>query len=127
MAASANGIVYTGNTHIRLNSANTMDVHTWNAVTKKWVTTTGAGLPANGVVYVEGGTGGCALRTRRRSPTTTQAEPKSCGTLYLTGTYSSSLTFGADQDIIIGSQIDSSHRNLIRNPSSDGVVGRSPT
>ncbi len=73
-------------------------------------------------MYVKGGTGGCTVPN---PPTIANydAEPKSCGTLYLTGTYSSSLTFGADQDIIIGSQIDSNHRDLIRNPSSDGVVG----
>ena len=85
-AASADGIVYTGNTHIRLNSANTMDVSTWNAVTKKWVTTTGAALPTNGVVYVKDGTGGCTVPN---PPLIADydAEPNSCGTLYLTGTY----------------------------------------
>jgi hypothetical protein len=33
------------------------------------------------------------------------------------------MTFGADQDIVIGSQIDVTHRDLRRDSSSDAVVG----
>jgi hypothetical protein len=121
-AALTNGIVYTGTTHIRLNSNSTMDVSAWNATTKKWVTTPAVGMPANGVVYVQGGAGGCTVPNP--PPTANyDTEPKSCGTLYLSGTYSDSLTFGADQDIVIGSQLDTAHRDLRRNTSSDGVVG----
>jgi hypothetical protein len=121
-AATNGGTVYTGTTHVRLNANNTMDVSVWNSTTKKWVTTTGVAVPANGVLYVKGGTGGCTVPNP--PPTANyDAEPKSCGTLYVSGTYVASLTFGADQDIVIGSQIDTTHRNLVRDASSDAVVG----
>jgi hypothetical protein len=99
-----------------------MDVSSWNSTTKKWVTTPSVGMPANGVIYVQGGAGGCTVPNP--PPTASyDTEPKSCGTLYVSGTYATSLTFGADQDIVVGSQLNTAHRDLRRDTSSDAVVG----
>jgi hypothetical protein len=116
-AAQTGGLVYTGTTTVRLNADNTMDV------TNGGVTQTGLALPANGVLYVRTNTtGGCSIANP--PPVANYAtEPPSCGNLYITGSYSGSLTFGADNDIIVGSHIDQTQRDLVKIDGTDGVVG----
>jgi Tfp pilus assembly protein PilX len=93
--------LYTGKTTIVLNGAN--------------MTVTNAGvnggspktlpLPANGVIYVKQSS--CSYSV---APLIADyAEPASCATLYVKGTYSSSLTIASQNDVIINGDITSSN------------------
>ena len=117
-AAQGGGNVYTGTTHIRLNANNTMTVRTGSYPQS----TNTVPLPGNGVVYVRTGTGGCSI-TNPPPVANYSTEPRSCGNLYISGTYNESLTFGADNDIIIGSDYDPTQRDLRKASGADGVVG----
>ena len=94
VAQQPGGLVYTGKTSIRFNSAtNNM------TVTNNGTTTTRA-LPANGVIYVRNGSGLCGA-TYPPPTDATYPEPASCGNLYVSGTYTKSMTLAAANDIII--------------------------
>jgi hypothetical protein len=92
--ATTGGVSFTGTTTIRFNGAplNNMTV-TNNG------STTDRALPANGVIYVKSGAGGCG--TPPPPSNATYAEPLSCGNLYVSGTYTSSMTLASANDIII--------------------------
>jgi hypothetical protein len=93
--------LYTGKTTIVLNGLN--------------MTVTNAGvnggapktlpLPANGVIYVKQSSCSCSV-----SPLIADyAEPASCATLYVKGTYASSLTIASQNDVIINGDITSTN------------------
>ena len=104
--ATAAGIVTRARRHPFTASSTTMTV---TNADRGWTNDARSTLPANGVIYVKNG-----RRAARASPPTDgdYAEPKTCGNLYVQGTYATSMTFGAENDIIIGSQTDTTNGNL---------------
>jgi hypothetical protein len=92
LGAAPEGKLYTGKTTIRFNTSNML-------VTNAAGTTTTENFPANGVIYVKSGTGGCG--TLRPPSDADYLEPPSCGNVYLSGTYGKSLTVAAANDIIV--------------------------
>jgi Tfp pilus assembly protein PilX len=94
--ATAGGLVYTGKTIIRFNSAGNMTVT--NSLVNGGSPQTRA-LPANGVIYVKNNTGNCG--TVQPPSNANYAEGASCGNLYISGTYTASMTLAAANDIII--------------------------
>ena len=98
VAQQPGGLVYTGKTSIRFNgSTNNMTVT--NSLVNGGSPQTRA-LPTNGVIYVKNNTGLCGA-TYPPPSDATYSEPTSCGNLYVSGTYTSSLTLAAANDIII--------------------------
>jgi hypothetical protein len=51
----------------------------------------------------------------------TYPDPATCGNLYVSGTYATSMTLGAQNDIVIGSHLNNAHKSLVR--SGDAVMG----
>jgi hypothetical protein len=98
---------FTGKTTIRLNGA-TMDVTTGTPS----VTRTGVPLPANGVIYVKNG----ACSGTKTPLLQRYDDPAGCAVVYVSGTYSKSLTIGSANDIVITG-------NIRRDPSADVVLG----
>jgi Tfp pilus assembly protein PilX len=94
--AAAGGLVYTGKTIIRFNSGGNMTVT--NSLVNGGSPQTRA-LPGNGVIYVKNNTGNCG--TIQPPSNANYAEGASCGNLYISGTYTSSLTLAAANDIIV--------------------------
>ena len=99
------GYLYTGATTIVLNLDGTMNV------TNGGVTTTGVAQPPNGVIYVK--SADCTTTYDPRNITA----PANCGDLTIKGTYTQSMTFGAEKDIIINGAITRSGDKLL------GLVG----
>jgi Tfp pilus assembly protein PilX len=97
--AAAGGLVFTGKTIIRFNSGGNMTV--WNASASGCSGSSGCNkaLPTNGVIYVKNNAGNCG--TVQPPSNANYAEGASCGNLYISGTYTSSLTLAAANDIII--------------------------
>ena len=96
--ATANGRLYTGTTTIRFNGspANNMTVRNPNISGGAAQT---VALPPNGVIYVRSGTGGCGTPPPPQSAT--YSEPSSCGNVNISGTYTSSMTVAAANDIVV--------------------------
>jgi Tfp pilus assembly protein PilX len=114
--AASGGVLYTGTTTVRFNSTGTMTVtnskiNSGNPLTRA--------LPANGVLYVKSDTGGCG--TPPPPSDAGYAEPITCGNLYVSGTYTASLTLAAANDIIIRPPTGTSNGDLIG--ASDAVMG----
>lgn len=106
-AAALPAYRYTGKTTIRLNGGS-MNVTTGPSQT----TTNNVPLPPNGVVYV---TNGACSGTM--SPAQAQyTEALGCGNLYVSGTYSKSMTFASTNDIIVTG-------DLKKTSGSDHVFG----
>jgi hypothetical protein len=128
-AAAQPGYLFTGTTKIRFNGppSNNMTVTTnykpsTNAAGTGG-TVTNKALPANGVIYVKTGTSGC---TAVDPPVdTTYNESVSCGNLYVSGTYTGSMTLGAKNDIIVKPDATSSINSvsLVKPAGSDHVLG----
>jgi hypothetical protein len=97
--ASSGGLVFTGKTIIRFNTSGNMTV--WNASASGCGGSSGCSksVPTNGVIYVKNNTGNCG--TVQPPSNANYAEGASCGNLYVSGTYSSSMTLAAANDIII--------------------------
>lgn len=92
----------TGVTHIVMNgTANTLEVTTESGTkeTLPW--------PSNGLIYVRTG-GSCPTFEPQSSDTSTEetvSTKDECGNVYVSGTYSQSLTIGAENDVIINGSI----------------------
>jgi hypothetical protein len=104
--AQQNGDVFTGVTHIILNGT-TMKVT--NAGVNGGVQQT-MNFPTNGVVYVKTATAGCSTvytPFTANQAYTTDATPATatCGNVYVSGSYTNSLTIASDNDIIIDGNI----------------------
>jgi hypothetical protein len=95
--AATGGLVYQGTTRIRFNSA-TGNMTVTNALVNSGNPQTRA-LPGNGVIYVANRSGGCGTLIPPNNAT--YSEPSTCGNLYVSGTYTSSMTLAAANDIII--------------------------
>ena len=94
--ATSNGLVYEGKTTIRFNSGGDMTVI--NPYVNGGAAQTRS-LPANGVIYVANRSGGCG--SQPPPVTATYNEPNSCGNLYVSGTYTKSMTLATANDVII--------------------------
>ncbi len=98
---------FTGRTTIRLRGT-TMDVTTGTPS----VVRTGVPLPPNGVIYVKNGA--C---TGTKTPLLQRYDdPAGCAVVYVSGTYSGSLTIGSANDIVVTG-------NVTRDPNADVVLG----
>jgi hypothetical protein len=101
--AISGGRYYQGKTYIRFNTpvngtTTTMTVRNKNTVT------TNVPVPANGVIYVDGDTtqGACSPSSPSDYPLTADYnEDNGCGNVYVSGTYASSMTIAAADNVII--------------------------
>ena len=109
------GYKFQGRTRIQLNGT-TMSVTTGYTTANPSGTTTTMALPSNGVIYVDNSlSGSCSggyVREQRYSGLGA-GSPSSCGNAWVSGTYNSDLTIGADNDVIV-------ENNLVR--GNDGVL-----
>ena len=96
--AQTGGLVYTGKTTIRFNGSPSNNMTVTNSLVNGGSPQTRA-LPANGVIYVRNGWGNCGSQPPPSNAN--YGEPTSCGNLYVSGTYTSSMTLAAVNDIII--------------------------
>jgi len=100
------GYEFTGRTKIKL-TGETMTVENanFNGGTPK----SGVELPKNGLIFVSTGTSGCNYiysNTSGGSDTAaTYAEESECGSVYVEGKYSKSLTIAAETDVVINGNI----------------------
>jgi hypothetical protein len=120
--ATSGGTVYRGKTIIHLRN-NVMDVT--NYATGGAVTTTDVQFPGNGVLYVSNN-GSC----NGEIPTDANYdEGNGCGNVYVSGTYSSSLTIAAANDVIVRPTVGatllgrSANSNIIKATGTDAVLG----
>ncbi|MEA2409614.1 MAG: hypothetical protein QOC77_175, partial [Thermoleophilaceae bacterium] len=111
--ATAAGLVYSGTTQITLKSNGKMDV------TNGGTTTVDVNYPANGVIYVNTGTGSNCLPAYA-SPQT-YSEPSCTANVYVKGTYQKSLTIGSARDIIVTGNLTKSG-NVMLGLIPDGFV-----
>jgi type II secretory pathway pseudopilin PulG len=111
------GCAFTGPTTIVLNG-NTLNIT--NASFNGGVTDTGVAWPSNGVIYVQNST--C---TATYNPgTVTYGNDAGCGDATVSGNYSSSLTIGSDNDIIInGSLTQTGLSPATAAPSGQNLLG----
>ena len=114
--AASGGLVYNGKTTIRFNSTGTMTVT--NSLVNSGNPQTRA-LPGNGVIYVANRTGGCG--TVPPPSNANYSEPSTCGNLYISGTYTSSMTLAAQNDIIVRPPTGTSNGDVIG--SGNSVLG----
>ncbi len=83
-------------------------------------TTSGLAFPENGVVYVSGG---CSTAYSPFGPKPSYTGDTGCGNVYVKGEYSSSLTIGAQNDVVINGNILSTSRNSEGFPTGDQMLG----
>jgi Tfp pilus assembly protein PilX len=104
------GKVFTGKTTLQFNG----DTVTVNGTSSFQLSAT------NGVILVANATPtSCA---GQRSPQVADyVDPTGCGNVYVSGSYSSSFTLTADNDIVVGQP--NASLDLTRNPNSDAVAG----
>jgi Tfp pilus assembly protein PilX len=118
--AQNGGYLFSGRTIIYLNGANM-------TVTDASGTKTEA-FPSNGVVYVQNSsTGTCNVQYPVAVDYT--VDDSACGNVYVSGSYSSSLTIAADNDVIIAPTAggalnwNSAAENITMQQGSDAVLG----
>lgn len=111
--ATVAGYTFTGTTTIRLR-----DDHKFDVIKSDGTSQTGLAWPTTGVIHVKNGTK-CAAA----SPPTSAAydDPKDCAVVYVSGTYSDSLTINSEDDIVIRPPAGSGNGDIIRN--GDAVLG----
>jgi Tfp pilus assembly protein PilX len=129
-AAALPGYLFTGTTKIRFNGPPDNNMTVWKNYRPSTNTYTTGGsvsdmaLPTNGVIYVKTGTGGCGAIIPPAN--TNYGEPSSCGNLYVSGTYTKSMTLGSKNDIVVMPDNVSSYTNsvkLTKPLGSDHVLG----
>jgi Tfp pilus assembly protein PilX len=101
---------FSGRTVIELKtgSPNTMTVKTYNFVTSKYNTVETKNWPKNGVIYVENH-GTCAIEYspfKYDQQYKEEEEKPNCGTVYVKGNYTESLTLAAQDDVVINGNIE---------------------
>ena len=114
--ATTGGLVYQGKTTIRFNSGGNMTVT--NPYVNGGAPQTRA-LPGNGVIYVANRTGGCGSQPPPSNAS--YDEPNTCGNLYVSGTYTSSMTLATANDIIVAPPAGQSNGDLLG--SGNSVMG----
>jgi hypothetical protein len=82
-------------------------------------------VPSNGVVYVDNDPAGTCANSA--PPTnTTYSDSAACGTLYVSGTYSTSMTLAARQDIVIKPHViagSGTSNGDLKKANDDAVMG----
>jgi hypothetical protein len=100
--AQLKGTVLTGSTFITL-TGNTM------TVTNGGTTTTGVAFPSNGVLYVQSSSSGCPVTYSPYGPNYSAynygGSYAGCGTVFVQGNYTKSLTIASDSDIVVNGNI----------------------
>lgn len=94
---------FTGKTTIVLNGSQ------MNVTNPSWSGTRTMALPTNGVIYVQSGSCGTSGYSMIQNYTT----PSGCGDVWVSGTYSQSLTIAADNDVVINGSITHSGDTLM--------------
>lgn len=82
--------------------------------------------PKNGLIYIKDGASGCAyteFEQENTDTTTTYKKEENCGSVYIKGTYSSSLTIAAEKDIIINGNIEETGVTPPAPPSGTTTLG----
>ena len=104
---TSEGYEYTGRTYLELEGkTNKIKVTTWNAKAEKEEKT--VEWPKNGLIYVKAYESGCGYTEFEQENTDTNEtykEELNCGSVYVKGNYSSSLTIAAENDLIINGSI----------------------
>jgi hypothetical protein len=116
--AQSGGLVYEGRTTIRFNGSPSNNMTVTNPYVNSGNPQTRS-LPANGVLYVKNRTGGCG--TVPPPSDANYSEPSTCGNLYVSGTYTSSMTLAAQNDVIIRPPTGTSNGDIIG--SGNSVLG----
>jgi hypothetical protein len=117
---------FEGSTHLTLNgSANTILVSTYEGTTKVEKT---LAWPKNGLIYVKADSSlSCSYsyETENSDESEEVAKEKGCGTVYAKGSYSSSLTIGAQKDLIVNGNLypKSIEASLGSEPKGTAVLG----
>jgi hypothetical protein len=91
------GYQFTGRTVLKLTAGNP---NTITVTTSKGTET--MNFPANGVIYVKNATGSCPKYTPFGSDTTGDTN---CGNVYVSGSYTESLTIAAEDDVIVNGSL----------------------
>ena len=114
--AQTGGLTYTGSTTIVLNG-------TTMSVTNNGTTVTSQAWPTNGVIYVSTASSGCPVTYTPYTANAAYAGDTNCGNVYVSGTYSKSLTIASDNDIIINGSLTtpSLNTNLLGLVANDFV------
>ena len=120
--------VYTGETWIRFNTDGTMTVRNEALGGTCRISQAGCtrAMPTNGVIYIQTPTTGANCGTTPPSDIggAPYATRNACGNLYVSGTYSRSLTLAAQNDVVIRPWSSASNNgDLKRDTSSDAVMG----
>ncbi len=97
----------------------TMTVKKYVGVKGKETTETNVPFPPNGVIYVSGS---CATAYSPFGPVPGYTEDSGCGNVYVHGEYTSALTIGAQNDIVINGNITTPH-NAEGTPTSNAMLG----
>lgn len=110
-----------GKTYIELKSGtpNTMSITTYNSKGEA-IIESGVPFPENGVLYVENSSSGCPISYTPFN--TDYAGETDCGTVYVKGTYSESLTIAAADDIVIDGNVETTHESSGK-PTGDATLG----
>jgi len=99
---------FTGRTKLELEGAkNIIKVTTVNTATKKEETKE-IEWPANGLIYVASNEAGCGYTEFEQNSTDTAAtyeKEENCGSVYVKGTFSKSLTIAAENDVVVNGSI----------------------
>jgi Tfp pilus assembly protein PilX len=121
--AENGGLSYSGKTVVRLKSGGLMDIT--NYATGAAVKQTNVAWPLNGVLYVKNN-GAC---TGEYPTAARYTESVNCGNVYVSGTYSTSMTIAAANDVIIrptaGGMLSnkSNDASIQRQSNSDATLG----
>jgi Tfp pilus assembly protein PilX len=110
--AQTSNSLYTGLTYIRLNGASMSITNNGTTTTAQW--------PTSGVVYVQ-----TDKTCDGESPIAADYanEPVTCGNVYVSGTYSKSLTIAAENDVIIAPTGGASSPDITQVAASDSTLG----
>ncbi len=126
----AAGLTFTGNTCIDLQAASivTAQPPAGSSCQSSGLTWTSHAYPSSGVLYVQNSsTTPCSLTYNYLAPvytvnTTGGNANSGCGTAYVQGTYGSSLTIGAQNDIVIDGDVTHSGANTLLGLVADNFV-----
>jgi Tfp pilus assembly protein PilX len=93
-----------------------------NGGTKKQIS-----WPSNGLIFVQSGAKGCGYEYSQgenaSDTSTTKAQESECGSVYVKGTYSKSLTIGAETDLIVNGAITPTGVTAGNAPTGTTVLG----
>jgi hypothetical protein len=128
-AVATGNHVYTGKTIIRFNSNGTMNVTYPDPADSSFTTfktDSNVPQPPNSVIYVKSG-GVCTTKTPRAAD---YLETNTCGNVYVSGTYTQSMTIAAENDIIVKPTTNNSvsapktnDADLVHDANHDAVLG----